>query len=448
MPFSRLGRAALTLLALVASWHAIWLYGLPSLFLLAIVAALGACYLVAGPVAALLVSATLWLSTLAFAAVIELAGLERAMYYRPHEMLEVTGDPDWGKHYRPGQRVTMHSPYGDLQAIGNVGILEPREIEFVTDSIGFRNRADFDRRSWVLVGDSFIAGEGNTQACMLAEQLIASHGIGAYTLAHPGDGMPDYEARLRAFEARYGPNFRAALFVYEDNDFAAYQPASYRRRGSFRRYEAWLRDNALFRYTRWLYLRAFKPPAAYGPLAVHSAAGLPMAFLPPFVEVVRNDAEFAGDALGFEPVLARMRGRVEHVFFVPGKYRVYAPLLEGVADGADLPHRQWEYLQRAARAAGIPATDLTPALVARARELAPERRYVFWRDDSHWNCEGTAAAAREVSRVLAAIPAAAQSPRTHDHSFGDARKRETIFDDPKRDAWQKPHEVIQAMALK
>jgi len=45
-------------------------------------------------------------------------------------------------------------------------------------------------------------------------------------------------------------------------------------------------------------------------------------------------------------------------------------------------------------------------------------------------------------------PAAAQSPQTHQHSFGDAGKWAQIFDDPKRDAWQKPHEVIQALALK
>jgi len=44
--------------------------------------------------------------------------------------------------------------------------------------------------------------------------------------------------------------------------------------------------------------------------------------------------------------------------------------------------------------------------------------------------------------------AAAQSPDTHQHSFGDARKWAQIFDDPKRDAWQKPHEVIQALTLK
>ena len=45
-------------------------------------------------------------------------------------------------------------------------------------------------------------------------------------------------------------------------------------------------------------------------------------------------------------------------------------------------------------------------------------------------------------------PACAQTPHTHQHSFGDAAKWAKVFDDPKRDAWQKPHEVISALALR
>ena len=51
--------------------------------------------------------------------------------------------------------------------------------------------------------------------------------------------------------------------------------------------------------------------------------------------------------------------------------------------------------------------------------------------------------------VFAVLPlaAAAQSPATHQHGFGDAEKWSHVFDDPQRDEWQKPHEVIQALAL-
>ena len=53
-----------------------------------------------------------------------------------------------------------------------------------------------------------------------------------------------------------------------------------------------------------------------------------------------------------------------------------------------------------------------------------------------------------VLSLLAAASAAAQAPPTHRHSFGDAEKWAHVFDDPERDAWQKPHQVIQALGLR
>ncbi len=50
--------------------------------------------------------------------------------------------------------------------------------------------------------------------------------------------------------------------------------------------------------------------------------------------------------------------------------------------------------------------------------------------------------------LLSAARVTAQSHQTHQHSFVDAEKWAQEFDDPKRDAWQKPHEVIQALAIK
>jgi SAM-dependent methyltransferase len=49
--------------------------------------------------------------------------------------------------------------------------------------------------------------------------------------------------------------------------------------------------------------------------------------------------------------------------------------------------------------------------------------------------------------ALAAAGALAQAPHEHRHSFGDADKWAQVFDDPERDAWQKPHQVIEALAL-
>lgn len=42
---------------------------------------------------------------------------------------------------------------------------------------------------------------------------------------------------------------------------------------------------------------------------------------------------------------------------------------------------------------------------------------------------------------------AAQTPHTHRHDFSGAAGWARVFDDPERDRWQKPHEVITALAL-
>lgn len=50
--------------------------------------------------------------------------------------------------------------------------------------------------------------------------------------------------------------------------------------------------------------------------------------------------------------------------------------------------------------------------------------------------------------LLAAAAAAAQAPHPHaQHRFTGAERWAHVFDDPQRDAWQKPHDVIQALAL-
>ncbi len=49
--------------------------------------------------------------------------------------------------------------------------------------------------------------------------------------------------------------------------------------------------------------------------------------------------------------------------------------------------------------------------------------------------------------VLAAGGVCAQHEGHTDHRFSDAKKWAQVFDDPARDAWQKPHEVIGALKL-
>jgi SAM-dependent methyltransferase len=56
-------------------------------------------------------------------------------------------------------------------------------------------------------------------------------------------------------------------------------------------------------------------------------------------------------------------------------------------------------------------------------------------------------AAALVLVTLTAAPASAQTVEHSEHRFSGAEKWAQVFDDPERDAWQKPHEVIQALKL-
>jgi|SRR5882672_397773 len=55
---------------------------------------------------------------------------------------------------------------------------------------------------------------------------------------------------------------------------------------------------------------------------------------------------------------------------------------------------------------------------------------------------------RLVAAILSACctAAVAQTSHTREHSFSGAEHWARVFDDPARDAWQKPHEVISALA--
>lgn len=49
--------------------------------------------------------------------------------------------------------------------------------------------------------------------------------------------------------------------------------------------------------------------------------------------------------------------------------------------------------------------------------------------------------------LLPAAPMFAQAPSSHRHRFGNAERWAQVFDDPKRDLWQKPDDVLRALAL-
>lgn len=387
-------------LALLATLHLLQFYGLPGGFMLALLIALGIFYFRAGAMAATATTLSLGLATLFCAVAIHLLGLDRAMYYRPHEQL-VQQDYDEGhRAYRKHARVEMLMPHGDLKALSSAPLAQPRQVRFQTDGAGYRNDHEYANGQYVLVGDSFVVGVGDSQADTLSAQLQRDHGIPSYNLGHPGD-IPDYLDALRAFRENHPGPMRGLLFLFEGNDFnAAYQPARMEKPNLLARwagkYHGLFTGTDLYRVTKSLYARAIKSRgiAASSTVRIETVAGQPMGFYTPYVEVSLRPHYTLSPAMTQD--LIALAGQMEQVFFIPTNYRVYAAALGQPAP----PHAQWQALAALCTKQGWRCTDLTPDLVEASAALLQKGELTWWRDDTHWNRQGMAVAARVVADRL------------------------------------------------
>lgn len=387
------------LAAIFLLWHAMLFYGLPVPAIFAGWFLLSIWLYFAGPIAALMTASSVALFTLLLNVVLHWGGIEQSIYYRPHELM-TTNQAEFGETFRPNTIFSMAAQFGDIEALEKAGVREsPHEITYRTDHLGFRNPADYADGQIVLLGDSFVAGASDTQSCILTEWLRRDHGIDAYNLGFPGD-MDDYVRRFEVFRSRYGDRFKLALFVFEGNDFRPFShKAAPATPGFLLGYADFFRRTSLWRYTRWLYLRiaSSKDKAQHRPL-VARVGDADMAFLSSDVGQAENLSDLEEHQYHFVEALRAMQPNLVQVFFIPIKYRVYAQWLNQKA----LPNAQFAYLSRAGKQAGIPIFDLTPSLVSEAERLLPKGEYVYWRDDTHWNCNGMRVAAAQVAEQLRA----------------------------------------------
>lgn len=325
---------------------------------------------------------------------ISLFGLYEANCYRPEQILSAYDMTLDSALHTPDAEVRMVQPYGDLGAMTADPAVprSAREVVFRTDSLGYRNDLAPAPGDVLLIGDDFVQGSGMTQADTLASVLRREHGVAAYAVGAPGD-MMDYAVRVQAYAAqRDAPVF---LFVFEGDDFHTYKA---RLRPILARYVRLMRSTQMGKFFRQQMARLRDSSGDAGHVEVMQLESNGIAFYRPFVDETLRTERPSGDL--FVPLLKSMRGLVDGVFFIPTKYRVYAPLM-GVEQQDELPATDWAFLEEACNEAQIPCYNLTEPMRAEARTLWDTRsELLWWPDDSHWNRNGVAVAARAVADVL------------------------------------------------
>lgn len=393
--------------AWLVSLHVVLLYGLPGALSAALVLLLGWLYARQGAPAAIVMTLALATVTAIYAVALKVSGLDQAIYYRPHERLVSYDYAARHRAYRPNASVQMRVPHGDLKALTSADLAVPHDVTFQTDADGFRNDRDYHGQRYVLVGDSFVVGVNDSQADTLSAQLARDHGLDTYNLGHPGD-LGDYASYVAGFRAHHGDGFRALLFVFEGNDLADTVPPSDREKYSAaallaKRYFGLFSDAATYRFTRSLIRRAQARGdiAASKNVRVAEVGGQRIGFYVPYIDATRAttyqpDESVARTILAFKPNLDR-------IFFVPTKYRVYAGQID---PAVTLPNARWEWLESLCRRERLACTDLSPALIAAAADALKRNQLIWWADDTHWNRDGIAVAAREVARQTFRTPPA------------------------------------------
>lgn len=330
------------------------------------------------------------------------------IYYRPHEMLSSDNNK-----YEPNVEIKMHQEFGDLFVMGKMSadlldIIEPREIRFVTDERGYRNEKLFLKPEIILVGDSFIVGNGNSQEDILSNQLAKFSDRDVYSVAFPGEAA-DYENYLNDNLDLLDDQKNILLFYFEGNDFQEIRERDFVSVTSRVKSIVVKLEGVKTYYLSLLYPKNFKLVRIINRKSLSFYSFMAKLFLGADNKYVTSvEKKLIGrQSVGFLKSYIRVTKatnvqtyiwrnpelleRLKAVVFIPTKYRVYNEINTNVP----LALLNSSYAPK-----NINVIDLTPALKKSAQNLLENQGYVFWRDDTHWNPTGIKVSAKFLTNKL------------------------------------------------
>ena len=336
-------------------------------------------------------------------------------YYRPYERLRKIHSRGF-RRYAPNQDVVVERSHGDLLAVGFrhpevQELKQTRSLQFVTDRYGYRNTTVLPEYDLILIGDSFVAGNGNSQDDTISEAL-GKHGLRSYNLGHAGN-IAEYIRSFQSADKEMEVSGRRIVFVFEGNDFRGRdycvdEIAFFVR---LRRYHRLLRELHISRFISAISSKFSIVAADTSPAITVKALpdGRKMGFFNEYLNAAL-ETSFNGKCL--ENLLQRAEDAIAMLVFIPTKARTYSFLFEDPQsnlNGVSIYSRE---SSRIAAKLGIPYLDLTEPLRTRSMSLLPAGKLTFWRDDSHWNPEGIRAAADVIALALKKTSITSHEDRT------------------------------------
>jgi hypothetical protein len=358
--------------------------------------------------------------------------LRNRFNYRPHDMfIRVWQRLPLLTRYQPNVHY-QGKTYGDLAAFSpNATLRINRHIEFETDALGFRNRQTSTRAEepydLILLGDSFVAGCGNSQSDIWSEQLEQRHGLRTYNLGLPGDpGHAYLNLAVESPRLNIRPGAHVVLAVFTGNDLTQALPEALDslplpwQQPSLAFYNSCLDFRSRSSVRRlWDNLQLGRDPQAsqltpeQSGLIIRSAPdGQPMLFYQHYtwmLDATEEQAKVDFFAPDLKTILQRCRSfcqsrRLEFdVVLIPCKEEILAWMLQEQTPWPTPvePSLLGQQLALFCQQENIGFLDLKPQFATASRQLYETRgEWLWWPDDSHWNPAGYRLAADLLHRFL------------------------------------------------
>jgi hypothetical protein len=310
--------------------------------------------------------------------------------------------------------------YGDLAALGNLPQYRQyrREI-FSTDTFGFRRNSLLkpppEKADILVVGDSFIVGTGVNDDETLSAKLERSLGFGVYNGGgHDTDRQDlDYILALAhrlnirkgtviyEYYQRHSLPSREYLFGDTTSEGANYSCQDWKTR-FFIWYDGFVDTSPLQIFFQRMFKRlqnnSILPNSLRSEVTIKTLKnGEPMLFYSRDFVVSRLERRPI-DVSGFSNLAAELRKHNLRLvlLLVPTKYAVYRPLLRDDDTEKVDQSSYLDLVEKTLREFQIPVINLLHPFRKKAQEDYQQGRYIYWRDDTHWNSRGVELAAQEI----------------------------------------------------
>ncbi len=333
---------------------------------------------------------------------------EENTFYRSHDKFYYKNGI-----YKKNINSQMMMPHGDILAVDycdnfrEKDVKEPRFQKFITDENGYRNNdSKIGDAQIILVGDSFIAATASTQAHTPSNILQQITNKNTYALTVIADPK-HYELNLINHMDKINPKAKIFLFYFAGNDFeygmqnGDIKSFTIKQFSNFRydirlKYESLERTKDRWFIKRWDFIynrnyfykkirpksqRYFKKTLARWtstcPVIYHQINNQDIGF---YYQPLKNYNNVTTHIIKDPKILEKIKA----IFFIPIKYNVYSKFIHN----EELDKNDFEFLKKNYSKLGVDVVDLTEFLRSSAEKYKKEGKFIYWRDDTHWNLNG------------------------------------------------------------